>query len=385
MDAKKNNIGQTIFICFGGLLIGGLMGALAGVYGFAALLPKSNNYGLGEGFGVGIAIVFAGIAGLVVGAVVGMVIFLFLARRQPLRIYLTGVSVLACLTGIVGTTLLVNGESRQEAKAINYREREQTRIQAAQVEDDANVAAYLKQAPTDVPPLLGNLYYPNATIAAPHRLPDPSYSLIILSTKDNLNKVAAFYQNLVPGGTSYNHSSRGNSYEVKTTRPEDGKPIEISVESDYANETQIAFYVEESAIPVSNTPPQALQSGQPTSQSQPLSVTAPASPNFTIPPSASTPDPAFLQTYGSLAYPNAIETLTSLKPLSPDIPFSNCLQATMDPYNQVVKYYQAKVNTVSQTDTLYTGTTNRSSDGRLTTITIRTGALGKTYISLTAG
>jgi hypothetical protein len=383
MNGKQNNVGQTVFICFGGLLIGGLLGALAGVFGLSALLPKSNNDELGEGFGLAIAIMFAGIAGLVVGGIIGIVLCLFLARRQNLRIYLTGVSLLACSAGLVGVALLVREQSAEEIKAAKFRNQEQARLRAAQTESDADQTAYLKEAPLDVPPLLGNLYYPNATILASDRPPDASYSLIILTTKDNLNTVSAFYQNLVPGGASYNHSSRGNSYEVKAKRPGDGKPIEIDVESDYASETHISFSIDQAESTVSNSPPSAPQ-GSPSSEPQPAPVYTPAWPKPFTPVPYSAPDPAFLQAYGSLAYPNAIETLVAPNPPRPDIPYSNCLQATMDPFAQVIQYYRSKSNLVSETDTLYTGKAIRQSDGQLITVTIRTGALKKTYISLIA-
>jgi len=222
-------------------------------------------------------------------------------------------------------------------------------------------AAYSRQAAADFPSLLGPLYYPGAKVTPWAEQPvDRTYPLIYLVTRDSVGKVIAYYQRVAPGGVY--DPEPDIHFHTTAYRPGDRRHVYVGIEKDYGYvQIGIALIHDDAVVP-------------------PV-ATAPTAPSTPLPSAAET---AELQAaYGNLVYPNATLRPSTLPSKYPDIPCAMEMMQAADGFDQVVAYYRSRLNTRADMATEYTGTTNRTSDGRLTVIHVKVDH-GIVFIELSA-
>ena len=370
-----------------GLMVSVVLRAVGGAFFFAALggllviaigsasysqIPKSNPSG---DFGYGVALLYMILAGAALGGIIGLVLVGRLAGTGKLP----GLTMTLAILGYAGAGFVwfkytrVMDQGRASATQVIAQQKEHL--------DQINIADQKLQekASKELPGLMGPLLYPGAKSVL---VDDPEYTRVTLTVTADLDKIDAYYKDLI-----FDRQREPLSLKGKATRPGDGKALLMATEHFGRTSYSITFVPASwaggpSKWPAdwrSSMPPPNATSFPDPSVAQPKAAETASSQSVASPADTSvagvTPaeaaavaaqwqpidrSPEIGVAYGSLAYPGSKTNYaaTHLPPGSP--PMSLVALSTTDPIDKVIAYYRPLVQVSVDKPDQFTGIANRA-------------------------
>lgn len=364
----------------GAFFFAALGGSLAMAVGSSASTGPSTGQG---DFGFGVVLLYMVIAGFVVGGILGFVLVARLAAAGKFP----GLTMTLAVLGYV--VLWLGGIKSTQFLAQAREDADRARIQQAEHQEEINVQDRKLQAKAskELPALMGALLYPGAKSVY---VDDPQYSRVTLSVTANLDKIDAYYKDLI-----FDRQRQPQSLKGKATRPGDGMALLMATEHFGRTSYNIIFFPASWSGGPSKWPADWRGSMPPpnaTSYPDP-SFAAPTSNRSPITDSPRTLDPArpptpaetamiaaqwqptdqvpeIAATYGSLAYPGSRTNYESTEAPKGRAKTSLAALSTTDSMDKVVAYYRPLVQVSVDNFSQFIGITKRP-DGVRTYVSVR--------------
>ncbi len=351
-------LGGALTFCFGG-------GSVGYFVGIGILQGDSIHNSSSPGAAIAGVIMFglATLVGAIVGAVLGYGLFAWMGQHPKLIWVQLPFAVFGYGALIFGGVRLAQMSSmiKADVKAGEAIRSKSERDIAAQNQ------TFIKEAKTDLIPLMGNLIYPGSEIAG-GLSGSKTYPSVALTTNANAQSIESYYRPMLSEATGSGVTLKG-----RLIRPGDGRTVLFSLTQ--AKRGYQLYFVTVAASP-SAVPPESPPSETNTSTAQSSLESDPG-----WPVASSNGD--LTTAYGNLIYPGSHTNFASTTPPRADVPASLVALASADSMSKVVTYYRPLVEVKVDTPDQFTGMTSRSSDGRRAFVSVRTKD-GLTMITLSA-